>query len=237
MNRSLKVIIAAVAIAVSGTAIGQCTTATINGEMAKRTIGLTQDGISPLLGCKPIALAPGPGVPESSPIYAWGYVAGGVRRQIAVQFDRSGLAMSARYQEIPLSASNSSDDDLPLALAIALFAAKRNAAMSGAVCSPATINPGAVQMIRPHMTPQTVSGVLGCAPMDVSASPVGVWIWAVPLVDQLGAKMQVAVVFDEAGALSAQYQVVPPVVRPIGNGALRVEPPTITGNWVPGVMP
>lgn len=111
---------------------------------------------------------------------------------------------------------------------------------SGAVvaqCTPATINPGAVQVIRPHMSPAAVSEVLGCAPTDIPVSPIGVWIWAIPLIDQLGTKMQIAVVFDTAGALSAQYQVFPAVVRPTGNGALRVEPPTITGNWVPGVMP
>jgi hypothetical protein len=55
------------------------------------------------------------------------------------------------------------------------------------------------------------------------------WIWGVPLVDQLGAKIQVAVAFDAAGAVSAQYQVIPPVAAS-ANGVLRVDP----GGWVPG---
>lgn len=99
------------------------------------------------------------------------------------------------------------------------------AAPAGAVCTPATINPAAVQAIRPYMSPAAVSGVLGCAPTEIGP----VWIWGVPLVDQLGAKIQVAVAFDAAGAVTAQYQVIPPVAAS-ANGALRVDP----GGWVPG---
>jgi len=99
------------------------------------------------------------------------------------------------------------------------------AAPVGAVCTPATINPAAVQAIRPYMSPAAVTGVLGCAPTEIGP----VWIWGVPLVDQLGAKIQVAVAFDAAGAVSAQYQVIPPVAAS-ANGVLRVDP----GGWVPG---
>lgn len=112
-------------------------------------------------------------------------------------------------------------------------AALVGASPAGAVCTSATINPGAIQMIRPHMTPGAVSGVLGCAPTEIGP----VWIWGVPGVDQVGAKVQIGVVFDAAGAVSAQYQVITPVT-PLGNGALRVEvePPLPPfGNWVPGV--
>jgi hypothetical protein len=107
-----------------------------------------------------------------------------------------------------------------------------------AQCTPATINPGAAQLVRPHMMPQAVSGVLGCLPTEIPPTGIGVWIWGVPLLDQVGAKMQVGVVFDELGAVSAQYQVFPPVIpKPAGNGALRVEPPLPPfGNWVPGAM-
>jgi hypothetical protein len=100
------------------------------------------------------------------------------------------------------------------------------AASAGAVCTPATINPAAVQAIKPYMSPAAVSGVLGCAPTEIGP----VWIWGVPLVDQAGAKIQVAVAFDAAGAISAHYQVIPPVAA-TANGALRVDP----GVWVPGV--
>ncbi len=108
----------------------------------------------------------------------------------------------------------------------------------GAVCTPATINPTAALRVRPYMTPMAVSGVLGCAPTEIPLTGIGVWIWGVPLLDQVGAKMQVGVVFDELGAVSAQYQFFPPAIpKPAGNGALRVEPPLPPfGNWVPGVM-
>lgn len=108
-----------------------------------------------------------------------------------------------------------------------------------AQCTPATINPGAAQLVRPHMMPQAVSGVLGCLPTEIPPSGIGVWIWGVPLLDQIGAKMQVGVVFDELGAVSAQYQIFQPIIpKPTGNGTLRVEPPLPPfGNWVPGVGP
>jgi len=103
------------------------------------------------------------------------------------------------------------------------------AAPVGAVCTPATINPAAVQAIRPYMSPASVSGVLGCAPTEVGP----VWIWSIPGVDQAGAVVQIGVVFDEAGAVSAQYQVIPPIV-PAGQGALRVHGTWVHGAWVSG---
>lgn len=106
------------------------------------------------------------------------------------------------------------------------------AAHADALCTPATINPGAVQAIRPYMSPAAVSAVLGCAPTEVGP----VWIWGVPGIDQVGARVQIGVVFDAAGAVTAQYQVLP-LVGVTGNGALRVEPPLPPhGNWVPGVV-
>lgn len=99
------------------------------------------------------------------------------------------------------------------------------ASPAGAVCTPTTINPAAVQAIKPYMSPAAVTGVLGCAPTEIGS----VWIWGVPLVDQAGAKIQVAVAFDAAGAISAHYQVIPPVAAS-ANGVLRVDP----GGWVPG---
>lgn len=239
MNLMQKLAAAIVAIVAGGTAFAQCTPATINSGMPPRVVGLAQDGISALLGCLPTVLEPTPGVPQAPQIYTWGLVDGPLRKQIAVQFDRAGSAVSARYQEIPLlpgrSAAREDNSDTQAAVAIALMAAASGAARSAAsggaaICTPATINPGAVQMVRPHMSPAAVSGVLGCAPTEVGP----VWVWSVPGADQAGAKIQVAVVFDAAGAVSAQYQVIPPIA-PLGNGALRVEPPLPPfGNWVPG---
>lgn len=111
------------------------------------------------------------------------------------------------------------------------------AAPVNAICTPATINPGTPARIRPHMTPAAVSAVLGCAPTDIPLTLIGRWVWAVPL-DPVGVRMQVVVVFDAAGTLSAFYQFFPPdgpdgnVGRPIGNGAIRVEPST--PNWIFG---
>lgn len=114
------------------------------------------------------------------------------------------------------------------------------AAPVGAICTPATINPGALQAIRPYMSPAAVSGIFGCAPTESPPlSGLGVWIWGIPFSELAGAKVQVAVVFDEAGVSSAFYQVLPVAIsKPTSNGALRVEPPLPPfGNWVPGVAP
>lgn len=116
------------------------------------------------------------------------------------------------------------------------------AAPVNAICTPATINPGAPARIRPHMTPAAVSAVLGCAPTDIPPTLIGGWVWAVPLdLNPVGARMQVLVVFDAAGTLGAFYQFFPPdgpdghIGRPIGNGAIRVEPST--PNWIFGSGP
>lgn len=120
-----------------------------------------------------------------------------------------------------------------------------SASAAQAVCTPATINPAAVQLIRPHMSVAAVSGVLGCAPTELpppTRFPFGRWIWAVPraVANSQGLEYQeVGVAIDEAGVMFAIYTFAPLVgSRPGCNGALRVEPPTTThGNWVPGTCP
>lgn len=111
------------------------------------------------------------------------------------------------------------------------------AAPVNAICTPATINPDAVQRVRPHMSPVAVSAVLGCAPTEIFQDSLQLWYWGIPQVGM--SKILVAVTFDSSGVLSAQYQVIStdPKVPPICNGALRVEPPTTIGNWVPGACP
>ena len=115
---------------------------------------------------------------------------------------------------------------IPAVLMIASFHAR-------AQCTPATINPSAALAVRPHMSPGSVSGLLGCAPSDVPAGATGIWIWAVPMTDKLGMQTQIAVAFDGSGALFAQFQEFPAATMPSANGALRVEPPPPMGNWVP----
>lgn len=240
--RAYQIVAAALTLATSVAQAAVCTTATINPNMAQRIPPrLTQDAISAMLGCSPVELPPEPGVVAASRILAWGLIDGALKKQIAVQFDSAGASASARYQEIPLlfpgkRASDSANDDTKKALALALMLAASGAARSAAggapsVCTPATINPAAVMGIRPHMTPAAVSAVLGCSPTEIGP----VWIWGIPLASEVASKIQIAVVFDEEGVSSAHYQLVPPLIRPAGNGALRVEPPPPTfGNWVPG---
>lgn len=225
-------------LASASAALAVCTPETINQATVKQQIRLqmTSAQVSALLGCNPVEL-PAPAGTAASTLLAWGINDGGYRKQISVDFSSGGGATRARYQEIPLQSAgvgNGNDDRNLVALAL-LFAASSNAAHSAiggglSVCTPATINPGAVQRIRPHMTPAAVSAVLGCAPTEVGP----VWIWGIPLMDKLSSKIQVAVVFDVSGALTAQYQVITPGALPICNGALRVEPPPQIGNWVPG---
>lgn len=220
-----------------------CTPATINQTTAQQQIRLqmTSTQVSALLGCNPVEL-PAPAGTGASTLLAWSIIDGAYRKQISVNFDTAGGgATRASYREIPLQtqAGGSGSNDRNLAALALLFAASNNAARSTVggglgVCTPATINPGAVQRVRPYMTPVAVSAVLGCAPTEIGP----VWIWGIPLMDKLSSKIQVAVVFDAEGAVTAQYQVLAPGVPPICNGALRVEPPTTTyGNWVPGTCP
>lgn len=217
-----------------------CTTATINQTTVQQQIRLqmTAAQVSTVLGCNPVEL-PAPAGTVASTLLAWGINDGGYRRQISVDFASGGGATRARYQEIPLAQAGGGQNDDRNLVALALLAAgnyaTNNISAGGlGVCTPATINPGAAFRVRPYMTPAAVSAVLGCAPTEIGP----VWIWGIPLVDKMSAKIQVAVVFDAAGALTAQYQILPPVIpQPIGNGSLRVEPPLAPyGNWVPGVV-
>lgn len=224
------------AIAASPAIAQQCTTATINSAMPPRIVGLAQDAISTLLGCRPTVLAPLPGIPQSSPIYTWWLAEGAWRKQVEVQFDQRGLAASARYQEIPMmpgGSPRSDNGDSQAAAAIAMLAAGssvRSAVSGGSVCTPATINPAAVQKIRPYMSPAAVIGALGCSPTETGP----VWIFGVPGGDGAGGKKHVAVVFDETGALSAFFQVIG-MTSGSTEGRLRVDPPPAgIGNWVPG---
>lgn len=113
-----------------------------------------------------------------------------------------------------------------------------------AQCTPATINPGSVQLIRPHMSPAAVSGILGCAPTDVTVAPETgstIWVWGIPQPVAIAQGLEyalVAVAFDGAGALFATYTRAPILTRlPGGNAALRVEPSVPPfGNWVPGAF-
>jgi len=218
-----------------------CTPATINQATVQQIrLQMTPVAVSALLGCNPVELPAPEGLRTASTLLAWIINDGLYRKQISVEFAAGGGATRASYREIPLQAQagGGGNDDRNLAALALLFAASGHAASSAingggvGVCTPATINPGAVQRVRPYMTPAAVSAVLGCAPTEIGP----VWFWGIPLM-KLSSKIHVAVVFDESGALTAQYQVIALGVPPICNGAMRVEPPTQIGNWVPGSCP
>jgi hypothetical protein len=126
---------------------------------------------------------------------------------------------------------------LPLWVGIGLFGAMGGA---WAVCTPASINPGAVDRIRPHMTVEAVSAILGCVPTELPPAktfPLGVWDWAVPApvaVAQGYMYQRVSAVMDEAGVAFAMYTFSPIAsIRPEGSSGLKVEPPLqAQGNWV-----
>ncbi|MDD5330265.1 MAG: hypothetical protein PHX38_09690 [Sulfuricella sp.] len=112
------------------------------------------------------------------------------------------------------------------------------AAPAGAICTPATINPGAMQAIRPHMSPAAVSAILGYPPTNITVTETGtnIWIFGVPYPLAMARALEyeeVGVAFDAAGALFAIYTTAPLITRrPAGNGALRVDP----GGWIPGAF-
>jgi hypothetical protein len=130
---------------------------------------------------------------------------------------------------------------LPLWVGIGLLGA-----MSGAwaVCTSASINPGAVDRIRPHMTVEAVTAVLGCAPTEpppATTFPLGVWVWGVPgpVAAAQGYKYQnLSVVVDGEGVTFAMYSFSPIVsVQPAGNSGLKVEPPLqAQGAWVRSIL-
>lgn len=254
MNKILlKLMAGVVAILAVGAAFAQCTSVTINSEMPRQVVGLRQDRISELLGCMPTSLGPEPSVPQASETYSWGFVDGALKKQVSAQFDSAGWAISARYEEIPLLPGRSSRDDnsdAQAAVAIALMLEASGTASSvesseavslgKAMCTPASINPAAVPRIRPHMTVEAVSAVLGCTPTELPPTttfPLGVWVWGVPApvaVAQGYMYQRVSTVMDEAGVAFAMYTFSPIAsIRPEGNTGLRVEPPLpAQGNWV-----
>lgn len=228
-----------------------CTSTTINQATAQQIrLQMTPTAISTMLGCNPVEL-PAPAGTVASTLLAWGINDGVYHKQISVDFAAGGGATRARYQEIPLAQAGGGQNNDRNLVALALLAAGSNYATNNisagglGVCTPATINPGAVQLIRPHMNVAAVSGVLGCGPTELpppTTFPFGRWIWAVPraVANSQGLEYQeVGVAIDEVGVMFAIYTFAPLLgARPGCNGALRVEPPTTTyGNWVPGTCP
>jgi len=110
-------------------------------------------------------------------------------------------------------------------VALAVF----TAAPAWAICTPATINPGAVSRIRPHTSIETVIAMLGCSPVDVFVAEVGTtkYSFLVPVLnvglyvftDSMGVSF--ALYTDHTNPTGVQY-----------NGALRIEPP-LSPSWLP----
>lgn len=100
-----------------------------------------------------------------------------------------------------------------------------------AICTPATVNPAAIQRIMPRMSVAAVQAVMGCLPTETMIGESGVTLlrFAVPFVNG-----GVSVAFDVMGSAFAVY-LDPALVS--YNGAMRVEPPA--PSWMPsaGVIP
>ena len=109
-----------------------------------------------------------------------------------------------------------------LIMALAVF----TAAPAWAICTPATVNPGAVQRIAPRMTQSAVLAVMGCLPAQHTTGESGMTLmrFALPLTPG-----GVLVVFDSRGAISAEY-IDPAVTSYTG---------AIAPYWIPsaGVLP
>lgn len=95
-----------------------------------------------------------------------------------------------------------------------------------AICTPATINPGAIQRIAPHMSLAAVEAILDCVPSEHTPGESGaiLWTWRVPLYGSA-----VHVVVDAAGVVGAFY-FSPGLLS--YSSAMRVEPP-LAPLWMP----
>lgn len=102
-----------------------------------------------------------------------------------------------------------------------------------AICTPATVNPAAIQRIMPRMSVAAVQAVMGCLPTETMIGESGVTLlrFAVPFING-----GVYVVFDTAMGVSFAEYMDPLIVS--YNGALRAEPP-LAPQWMPsaGVIP
>lgn len=240
----MKAIIFTVALTIASTsATAACSTTTINTVMASAIpSGSSVLNVSGLLGCAPDQ-TPTPN--STSSTLTWSVISS-TKQQIVVNFAGAG-SVSARYQEIPLSAgvnggnSNSSTQEAVAVAAIIALGAFKGGQMSigspaASGCTPATINPGAVSRIRPHSTIETAIAMLGCSPTEVFfAEKIGVtkYKFLVPMLD-----VELDVFSDSLGVSFAIYiDRTNPIERHY-NGALRIEPP-LTPNWMPsaGVVP
>lgn len=107
-------------------------------------------------------------------------------------------------------------------VACAVFAA----APAWAICTPATVNPGAVQRILPRMSVSAAQAAMGCLPVQNTTGESGMTLlrFALPLTPG-----GVLVVFDSRGAISVEY-IDPTVTSYVG---------AIAPFWIPsaGVLP
>lgn len=205
----------ALAIASASASAATCTTATINRDMVIHIQrGMTPEVVTGILGCMPTE-RPAP-VVGSSRLLVWDTEDINPRKQIAVDFAvnyAGSSVLQAQYQEIPLSPGVGMSDgdtggrDVAAAAAAALIAlaAARgsftgSAAASG--CTPAQVNPGAVQRVRPYMSLGAAQAAVGCLPVQntTTASGSTLMLFAIPLT--LGG---VYVVSDSRGVVSAVY--------------------------------
>lgn len=107
-------------------------------------------------------------------------------------------------------------------VALAVF----TAAPAWAICTPATVNPEAVQRIAPRMAQSTVLAVMGCPPAQHTTGESGMTLMRFTLPLTPGG---VLVVFDSRGAIFVEY-IDPTVTSYVG---------AVAPYWIPsaGVLP
>ncbi len=244
LSVAAKITLVAMVIA-SASASAACSTTTINNVMASAIpSGSSVLSVSGLLGCTPDQM---PTLNSASSTLTWSVVSY-TKQQIVVNFAGAG-SVSARYQEIPLSAgmnggnsnSNTNTQDAVAVAAIIAFGAFRDGQMSigspaASGCTPATINPGAVLRIRPHTSIETVIAMLGCKPTETFfADKVGVtkYSFLVPVLN-----VELDVFSDSMGVSFALYSDRTNPLETSYNSGFRAEQP-LTPNWMPsaGVIP
>lgn len=252
LSVAARVALVALAVTIMSTAAeaGSCSATTINRNMVHSIqLGSTPADISQLLGCMPSEIPAPAGELSATRLLVWGIQDANMHKQIAVNFSENyagrSEALRARYQELPVAtrspSADSNNDTAAAAGLLALVAVSRSLFVGSAVasgCTPATINPGAIPRILPHVSIAAVEATLGCMPTDIyidndptmNPNPTfnTVYRFAVPLLN-----ISIYIITDAQGTLFALYT---DMTNPVGtayNGAIRVEPslPPDT-NWM-----
>jgi hypothetical protein len=215
--------------------INQSALTVVRDEMAV-VGGLSVQDISGLLRCSPTA--------TDGNTSTWSARDASMIRQIVVDFSGQGKAVRATLKSIPNVAGAGSDNSNAAAAAVLLGAAALAGSAGGSAgvafggCTPATINPSAIALLRPYEPLSAVTAQLGCAPSQVvvdvfdpltekvalSPGATGA-LWEVGPGGQLGA---IGATFDVRGLVDAVYLSPGGVAGTYTGGFRQLTPPVPT---------